>query len=817
MPRRVEEFKAWRSRRERLRPSREEVELMHQLRCLADQRRRRTVMVNKSERERIEREEAARAETRRIAERERRRELAQTSSILFGIKTRNTGVGGAESLLYDTTIIDSSTGTVVYSPNRSRLLNKQNDDDEDEDDTQNTSSSSARFQLPRGQKRKASSHKNDSTSAVVVAVSTFEHLPFDVKARVFEFLPVIPPHMNDDLRFICTLLPTDDALPLYQPHIAREVFDFVDKCIVEHKEQYAQAAVVAIVIGLSDLCLKDAWKYEAGAAIINESNELNMLNANSSSSSSSKLKGVAAPSSQLLQHQQQAALRRRASMSLGASASKMAAATANLEKRKSDLKSLKQQAHHQHQQQHQQQRSIQNSNHDLSQGLDSLTLTSSTGKEEQELEQEENNNNNNYGNSNSSGNKNDRENDSDRYRCSVPHQQREVYGQMISVACSELTRQRKILDLCEKWIRFEKIAVETPCSILRLVLRECITSWTRRLQLDETELREQERTEQEHKKSIQEHERNTLMMNAGGSRDVNSKNKAFSVTGTNSLKSADKSAMTMTMMTSSSSTEPSLNQNRIPASFINPTVRELLQADIDCMRRRIKAVEFVGAPTTEAEDIRDMLWEARGHHLPQNTNRDYGKTLTLGQIVSLGIADVPWVRGFAWQDHTRCVVSKGDVDITKMMSVFPELESMRELSLEKVIDTQRVINARIAEERRIQAEERQAAEHAKAMRVKKTAVDALGRRVWMPNGQPHPFGSCEICCSIHIHQIGLKKPGAAVLGDIAVCERCYEEAFEGTPTIHKLYDWCAVSDVVGRRETEGADEDEEEFEEEEEE
>lgn len=241
-------------------------------------------------------------------------------------------------------------------------------------------------------------------------------------------------------------------------------------------------------------------------------------------------------------------------------------------------------------------------------------------------------------------------------------------------------------------------------------------------------------------------------------------------------------------------------------------MRELLRANLDSMLRRVKAVEYVGAPSTEAEDIRDMLWDARSMHLPEGTNRDYGKTLTLGQIVSLGIAEIPWVRGFAWQDRTSCVVSRADIDITKMMALYPELELMRQLSLDKVIDTQKVIAERAREEKRLLREQRKQAEHERKMRVKRTATDALARRVWKaqpksseknlpenPNVilmQHHPFGSCEICSSIHVHQVGLKKLGSAVLGDIAVCENCYEEAYEGIPSIHKLYEWVAVRDVV---------------------
>lgn len=795
MPRRVDEFRAWHARRQKLRPSREEVELEQQLRSLADRRRRRTVMMNRMERDRLASEEDDALERKRRkqeAEDEAHRRAIASGVYFLGKdrivqereKEKEDKEVGADRL--NNEFVASASPTPQNKP-RSITL----------DDSSSPSSTSSSL-TPSSSSRLTTRKKN-----------TFDGFSFNVKARIFEFLPVIPSYMFDDIRFICTFLPTDDAMTLYQPQIARAAFDFVEQCLQEHKDQFAQASTTAIVIGLSDECLQDAWRHEVGAA-------------GSSSAARPAPAAAAAPSS--------------SSSSSTFFTSATLAANNHLAKRKQQQEQQHAAAERKLARKRARQARRRNKTKGSNGGGDDDGDDDDGNREKGERDGDV---------STSSGNNNKRPGQSSTsqaisplnspYHCSVPHHQRELYGQMIAIATSELLRQRQILNLCEKWVSFERTAIETRCSVLRLVLRECLASWTKRVIVNNNF---------DHNNNDNDDDAGVGSGYEGGRKNKNKidedddddddQDDTSSSSSSSSSSASDEAIEKEGKNRNTQQQQKQQKQDHFHQLFIkrarrqipkrnsplaipyfpqdiNPSVRELLRANIESMTRRVKAVEFVGAPTTEAEDIRDMMWDARSTHLPEGATREYGRTLTLGQIVSLGIADVPWVRGFAWQDRTSCVVSRQEIDITKMMAQFPELEAMRELSLELVVDTQKVIEAREAEQRRLELEKKATAEHERKMRVKKTATDALARRVWKPLPKSsvvsqklhnqvllshHPFGSCEICGSIHIHQVGLKKMGSAVIGDVAVCEDCYEEAYESIPTIHKLYDWVAVRDVV---------------------
>lgn len=594
MPRRVTEFREWHDRRERLRPSAEEQELQHQLRQMVDRRRRRANKIAKLD-----------AQHKREND---DRERAATKKKRCEEETR----------IY---------GSVAVS----RYMEDENDEAELE-------------------ARREWEKKN--------RVSIFEDLPFEIRARVFDFLPVIPEFMTDDLYFICSyFLPTDDAMCLYEPQVAKEAFDFVEKCLEEHKEQYVAAATVGIVIGLSDSCLFHAW------------------NTAMTTAATKRLANFPSVTQLVAAHKQRTS-------DGGATATATSAATTKTTTLAATLTNERETTFHL-----------------MSEKVRKTLPFSEQQQKQQETEDDE-----------------AAAQQTSAYHCCVPHQQRRRYGQMIGAAQSELARQRTLLDLCQRWVRFEKLSIETPCSILRFVLRECLDSWSHRLATQMPEC----------------------------------------------------------------------------------ALRELLSANIESMGRNVKAAEFVGDPRTEAEDVRDMMWDALSMHLPQGVDRrSYGASLTLGQIVALGISDLPWVRGFAWQDRSKHIVKRADIDITKMMAQFPALATLRELSLDQVVDTQAAIEAREAEDRRIRGEQQLAAEGERRERMRKTALDALARRVFLPAGKPRPFGSCEMCCSIHVHVVGLKKPGSAVMGDIALCQDCYLDVYEPNDTIHKLYEWELVSSVVG--------------------
>jgi hypothetical protein len=86
--------------------------------------------------------------------------------------------------------------------------------------------------------------------------------------------------------------------------------------------------------------------------------------------------------------------------------------------------------------------------------------------------------------------------------------------------------------------------------------------------------------------------------------------------------------------------------------------------------------------------------------------------------------------------------------------------------------------------------------------AKTAAARAMSTRVWRVDGRgkvpPHKLqhGACELCAAILIHHLGMRKAGAPTCGNVALCQGCYEEVYAPNPTIHRMYDWHLVSDLV---------------------
>jgi hypothetical protein len=229
----------------------------------------------------------------------------------------------------------------------------------------------------------------------------------------------------------------------------------------------------------------------------------------------------------------------------------------------------------------------------------------------------------------------------------------------------------------------------------------------------------------------------------------------------------------------------------------------LVEGELDAMARRVRAVEFVGDPALEIEDVRNMLHEARDGAvaLPDGVSADFAASLTLGQIVRLGIADVAWVRGYAWEDRD----SAGDAQVRRVLA---EAEEHEAVALSVVasagvtsLDT-RTFEVVTTEDADKAADAAAANEAQRLSDAKTAAARAMSTRVWRVDGRgkvpPHKLqhGACELCAAILIHHLGMRKAGAPTCGNVALCQGCYEEVYAPNPTIHRMYDWHLVSDLV---------------------
>ena len=75
--------------------------------------------------------------------------------------------------------------------------------------------------------------------------------------------------------------------------------------------------------------------------------------------------------------------------------------------------------------------------------------------------------------------------------------------------------------------------------------------------------------------------------------------------------------------------------------------------ELGLYERRVKGVEYIGQPSLEADDIKNMLWDVNLRVPDGGLPEDYPRTITMSQAITLGIVDLAWVRGYAWEDRTE--------------------------------------------------------------------------------------------------------------------------------------------------------------------
>jgi hypothetical protein len=247
----------------------------------------------------------------------------------------------------------------------------------------------------------------------------------------------------------------------------------------------------------------------------------------------------------------------------------------------------------------------------------------------------------------------------------------------------------------------------------------------------------------------------------------------------------------------------------------------LIEAELNSLQDRVRAVEFIGDPSLEVDDARNLFWEA-GLKPPEGVTPEYMQSITFGQAISLGIIDVHWVRGYTWEERPldeRARAATGDSSGARTTALH---QSMSNAGLDgsttstapngvdlRTVAERRADEEAIAAQQRLEATAHEATIEAdkeravKFDRAREVAAQGMTQRVWKRT-EPrrprwsHQFGGCELCASVPVHVVGLKKPNSGADADIALCQTCYDGEYKPVAVLRNMYEWCSVADIIDR-------------------
>ncbi len=234
---------------------------------------------------------------------------------------------------------------------------------------------------------------------------------------------------------------------------------------------------------------------------------------------------------------------------------------------------------------------------------------------------------------------------------------------------------------------------------------------------------------------------------------------------------------------------------------------------------RVGGVEMIGNPNIELDDLRNMFWELNLEfsEFSKGVTADYAKTLTPAQCITLGIIDLPWVKGYVWEDRETQLEEELQqlLQMAESAGAGPgagtsAVDQRRQELLQQISQPQMILQQKAREQEALrlaeEAEQRRVEEEKKLIerrRAAQVAADQMTQRHWIST-QPyqhrwqHQFTGCEYCTALPIHQVGLKKECSGALTDIALCQGCFNEMYSDPQSVsHRMYDWFVVRDLIG--------------------
>eukprot|EP00759_Apiculatamorpha_spiralis_P046439 PhF_6_TR42820/c0_g1_i1/m.64829 len=200
-------------------------------------------------------------------------------------------------------------------------------------------------------------------------------------------------------------------------------------------------------------------------------------------------------------------------------------------------------------------------------------------------------------------------------------------------------------------------------------------------------------------------------------------------------------------------------------------------SEYNSVMARVGAVERIGAETIEYEDIVSAFRHA-GTPFPEGVDPEtYHRGITFGQALSLGLLDVPWIRGYVWEE--------------KELRLKPKKETPLQTQHEHYDVDFHELERRASTICPYSNEE-------KLHRI----CALMSRRLWTVSDRyttthNRKFTGCEMCHKVHLQCCGFLKPGEAAVEDIVLCKNCYLEHYGNVESVlHRMYWWVDLKDVI---------------------
>ena len=263
---------------------------------------------------------------------------------------------------------------------------------------------------------------------------------------------------------------------------------------------------------------------------------------------------------------------------------------------------------------------------------------------------------------------------------------------------------------------------------------------------------------------------------------------------------------------------------------------KLAMDELRLYEKRVQGIEYLGQPTLEVDDIKNMLWDVNLRAPAEGLADDYPKSITVGQALTLGIVDLPWVRGYAWEDRevpmepleqlgsgpgeegsAVCGASihgggggstaggGTELDLrlnsaaggsrsrcsTSRQERIQQLLGLTDASTKKQEEELEAERIRLES---LAAEQRQRAHH--------VAADGMTQRLWISTQTflprwKHRFCGCEICSKLPLHYVGLRRENCGAAVDIVLCNDCYADHYADEDSVaHRMYSWFLVRDLI---------------------
>lgn len=269
-------------------------------------------------------------------------------------------------------------------------------------------------------------------------------------------------------------------------------------------------------------------------------------------------------------------------------------------------------------------------------------------------------------------------------------------------------------------------------------------------------------------------------------------------------------------------------RHRDPNGIETDVMFDMALSELRSYKLRTRAIEFLGDPLLSRDDARNLFWEV-GIANPPDVTDDYLKTITFRQAMTLGLVDVPWVKGYSWECRTppaeeeapandnTCamrdesggvVITMSSIDKSTDVPRAPAASSYCSASksdrialLRESIGGEDALKKQMEdlESDRIQLETLADEKRKKAFLV---AVDGMSQRLWLSTATfrprwEHRFRGCEYCNQCPIAQVGLRKENSGAVTDIVLCQQCFDDLYADEASIpHRMYDWYVVKDLI---------------------